>query len=419
MNKKGNNEPARVNVLAISYAMPPALLPQAIQIGRLLSHSSHSIGVVCGFAAGNTEADKEYEARLAFRLHVPRPPGLPRLLDKVARRAVPFFGRVPDEYRSWTEAAQKAVVDRLADGSFKPDVNISFGEPMSDHLLGRRLKRQLGVPWIAHFSDPWADNPFRRHEVLANIVNRRLEAQTVEEADLLVFTSEETLVLFERRHGHAIRSNAAVLSHSYDPASYHAGRKPGGGKIMARYLGNFYGRRKPFPLLKALYILRQAADPCLENVHFEIVGDMPHWMKWHPLVRGADPSLVTIVPPVSYLRALELMTVSDLLLVIDAPAKESVFLPSKLIEYFGSDADVMGIVPPGASQRLIAQDGGRTADPADTAGVVKALRLALNEIKNGPRQRQAGRDAIRARYQIGPVVRAFDDIVGRVVKSLK
>ena len=37
-----------MRILAVSYFLPPALYPQAIQIGRLLSHLPLEIGVVRG-----------------------------------------------------------------------------------------------------------------------------------------------------------------------------------------------------------------------------------------------------------------------------------------------------------------------------------------------------------------------------------
>ena len=36
---------------------------------------------------------------------------------------------------------------------------VSF--PCSSHLIGYELKKEFGLPWIAHFYDPWVDNPLR------------------------------------------------------------------------------------------------------------------------------------------------------------------------------------------------------------------------------------------------------------------
>ena len=165
-----------MRVLAVSYVLPPSLYPQAIQVGRLLAHCSTEIGAVCGTATGGSGLDYDFglDKTLAFRLEVSFLPTLSGLAHQLARRFVPFYARVPDEFRKWVPRAETAIRAHLERTGFVPDVLVTFGEPMSDHLVGLRLKRQMGLRWIAHFSDPWIDNPFRRHEFLARYVNARL-----------------------------------------------------------------------------------------------------------------------------------------------------------------------------------------------------------------------------------------------------
>ena len=139
---------------------------------------------------------------------------------RFARRLVPLYARVPDEFRAWVPRAEAATVARLARSDFKPDVLATFGEPMSDHLLGLRLAARLKLPWLAHLSDPWADSAFRRHDWLANIVNRRLEKQVIAQADRVVFVSQETLDLVMAKYPAAWREKARVVPHSFDPALF-------------------------------------------------------------------------------------------------------------------------------------------------------------------------------------------------------
>ena len=56
-----------MRVLAVSYALPPALYPQAIQIGRLLAHCDGEIGAVCAPANGSRTLDHDFG--LDQRLH--------------------------------------------------------------------------------------------------------------------------------------------------------------------------------------------------------------------------------------------------------------------------------------------------------------------------------------------------------------
>ena len=133
--------------------------------------------------------------------------------------------RAPD----FTPATEQALRAKMSELDFHPDVIMTFGEPMSDHLLGLRLKRRLGLPWLAHFSDPWADMSFRKRQVLANIVNRRLEAEVIQCADRIVFTSPETEALVMRKYPESLRAKCRVLAHSFDERLYPDPGTPSGG----------------------------------------------------------------------------------------------------------------------------------------------------------------------------------------------
>lgn len=391
-----------MRVLAISYFLPPMQYPQAIQIGRLLRYLGVETGAVSGKSAGlgsGTDYYADLDELLAFRLSVKYRPVLSGLPFRLAQLAVPLYARSPDEFRAWVPRAERAVTAKLAETGFKPDVLATFGEPMSDHLLGLRLKHRLGVPWVAHFSDPWVDSLYRRAEILSNIVNRRRERDVVMAADRLVFTSTETVDLVMRKYPAAWRGKAAVVPHSFDPALYPQAAPYD--TLTARYIGNFYGRRTPLPLFRSLRLLAARDPGALKGWQFELVGRVAQRHLWHPAFRALPSGLVKIKPTVPYTQSLTLMTQSDLLLVIDAPDDLSVFLPSKLIEYLGAGVPIMGIVPPGASAQLIRRLGGVVVNPRDQAEVAAGIKSALELAQH----RRASSDAwtnpaIRESYRV-------------------
>jgi glycosyltransferase involved in cell wall biosynthesis len=370
-----------MRILAISFFLPPDLFPQAIQIGRLLASLPAEIGVVCSAPQtkfASARLDTNFDRRFAFHEAIAFRPRLSGVAAMLARRFVPFLGRVPDEYRRWIPHAEKAALTKLRTSGFRPDVMVTFGEPMSDHLVGIRLKHRLGLPWIAHFSDPWFDNPFRRFEYLSRHVNMHLEARVIEAADRLIFTSEETLDLVMRKYLPGWRAKAAVLPHSFDPVLYPQPGSPTG-SLTVRYLGNFYGHRSPVPLFRALRLLLNQEPATLDGVQFELVGSLPDRMQRHRSFRNLPEGLVRLHGSVSYSHSLALMSTSDLLLVIDGPDELSVFLPSKLIDYLGARVPILGIVPPGTSAKLLARLGAPIADPRKPSDVARALRWALEQ----------------------------------------
>lgn len=394
-----------MKLLAISYALPPMLYPQAIQIGRLLSHSALDVTAI---SAGDRSDTDSFGQRVRHQV-IPfaKEPG--GVLNSIALRAVPFYGAMPDPFRAWTISAHEVIEQMIAkDG--KPDLLVTFGEPMSDHLLGLRLKQEFGFRWLAHFSDPWSDNPFRNIQPLSKIANRILERRVITSADAIVFTSQETLDLVCRKYDASIRARATVLPHAFDPLAYpNPPANDSAMPVILRYIGNFYGHRTPRPLIEALSWLSHNDPDALRDVRVELVGGVPSRMQsreWKTL----PSDLLVHRGSVSYADSLKLMTTSDILLTIDAPAKESVFFPSKLVDYIGTGKRLVGLVPPGAAARIIAQCGGVCVSPdAPVQAVASLLRYeiaaARAERKRGPRRPLHPSSAA---YEIARVAPMFD-----------
>jgi len=403
-------------ILALSYCLPPSLYPQSIQIGRLLYHCSLPVWAVSGEASdGQMDCYPDFSERMALHQRVPFRTPLPGRLHALARKFVSLYGRAPDEFRFWISDAAKAIDGGLADQKSRSSTIVSFGEPMSDHLLALDLKRRTGLPWVAHFSDPWADNPFRRLFVFANVLNRRMERAVIATADRVVFTSSETLSLVMAKYPADWRQKACVLPHSYDPEFYPVAPARTG-KLVVRYLGNFYADRTPFPLLDALAGIHRQSPELLSDVRFELIGAMPDRMRNRALRIDLPPGLVELLPSVSYRNSLRLAAEADLLLVIDAPADLSVFLPSKLIDYVGAGVPIYGIVPSGSSHELIRRLGGRVADPRNASAVSAGLIESLDECRRRRTESVAawGEESVRKEYEIQRVVPQFVKIVESV-----
>ena len=62
-----------------------------------------------------------------------------------------FF--IPDARVGWVKPSVKYLSDYLENNDV--DVVITTGPPHSLHLIGKQLKKELNVKWIADFRDPW------------------------------------------------------------------------------------------------------------------------------------------------------------------------------------------------------------------------------------------------------------------------
>ncbi len=382
-----------MKLLALSYFAPPQLTPQSIQIARLLYHLDASVTLLHGRDArlpSNFDQYPDFFHRVApLAVADPGPP-LSGPWHRAALRACPLYGACPDQLGPWRRAACQAALAHVA--ANRPDALASFGMPMSDHLVALAVKRRTGLPWLAHFSDPWADNPFHDTTWLEHRVNLALERRVVSHADQLLFTSERTLELVMAKYPPAWRRRAAVLPHAWDLDHFAAPLMPRAdsraARHVVRFLGACYGTRSPQPLFGALARIAASSPRRLDGVAFELIGPIAPAMLSSPALRALPPGLLTRRPQLGYRAALQLARDAAALLVIDAPSEvDSVFLPSKLIDYIGVRRPVWGITPPGVCADLIAQwTGGphTCADPAEPATVTAMLLGAIDALDCQP-----------------------------------
>ena len=83
--------------------------------------------------------------------------------------------------------------------------------------IGLRVRRATGLPWVAHFSDPWTDSPYLRGARWQQRLWKRLEADVVQDADALVFVNAQTAERVMRKYPDAWRRKAHVVPHGFDP----------------------------------------------------------------------------------------------------------------------------------------------------------------------------------------------------------
>jgi glycosyltransferase involved in cell wall biosynthesis len=432
-----------VQLLAVSFAFPPLAYPRSIQVARLLKHLEARTALVCADESGarrDDSAERDAEPALTSVVRVPFS------VSRARREANRFAFRLrrslwnrwnlaPDQYRPWVPRALGAVANTIEDG-FRPQVLATFSQPATCHLVGLEIKERYGLPWVAHFSDPWVGNPFHDHDAATAARNAALERRVIERADRLIFTSAETVDMVMSRYPAAARSKARVLPQCFDASQYEAESAPGGergdehdkeredqrdnrrdpapGQLTLRHLGTFYGRRSPVHLFRAVTRLLASDPSMLEGVRFEFFGVSGFDVMGEAGGDALPEGMLKVGGAVSYRESLSLMLTADGLLILDAPAEKSVFLPSKLIDYIGAGRPVLGLTPEGAARSLIQRLGGWVADPADDEASARALASFLTFLRQRPRQeRQApwGDSRVRAEYEASRLARQFDDIL--------
>ena len=400
-------------LLLLSYAFPPVALPEApLSAKRMGNLPGYDVDVVCIRPFGRTvRADSSLNLYVAERFGRVERIAPSSALTILMGRKLGAALLIPDPLRLMNRRALAAAL-RMRPEHYAAIV--TWSQWHSIHLVGLALKERFpNLPWIAHFSDPWAENPLAPWGPLLRLCNRRLEERVLSRADRLSFTSPETVALSLSGPRAAFAAKAFDLPHAFEPELYPPLRPRTEGPLLIRYIGNFYGRRSPEPLFRALGALARENPGDLSGVTVEIVGETARAMLETGSYRGLPAGLVTFRDPIPYRESLALMREADLLLVVDAPAPESVFLPSKLVDYIGAARPILGLTPRGAAARVIAGYGGIVANPADDKAAIQALRAGI-ALARAHRGKDFGESSFRNSFTAAHVGAKF----GRVVDGL-
>jgi len=307
--------------------------------------------------------------------------------------------------------ATHAAVSAAASGEYAGLV--SFAQPWSDHLVGLRVHRETGLPWVAHFSDPWADSPYATPHQRA--IWRRMEEDVVREAAAVVFVTSETVELVMAKYPDEWRRKAFVVPHGFEAGLHTAAppretERPRPMRIV--HTGRFYaGVRTPLALLQALARLRssQSFKGALE---LSFVG--PHTEEYASEARALGVSdLVSFVGRVSTAEAATRAADADVLLVIDAPSRgPSPFLPSKLIDYLPLRKPILGVTPEtGATAQLLRRLGGVVAPPDDIAAIEQALVDLVGRWRSGTLGVGPAFDSVAAEFEISRTTARLHDVL--------
>jgi len=339
------------------------------------------------------------------------------------RRAVLAGLNVPDSETGWILPALMAGRG-VVRGS---DVACLFssGPAWSSHLAALGLARLTGLPWVAHFRDPWSQgSAYLGESRWVDRANARLERAVVQRADTVICVTERHTDLFRRHYASCAPEKFVTVPNGYDNTEWEqaeqdaaaGGARAKGGRFVITYAGALYVGRSPLLVLEALRRLSQTGDLALERVRLDVVvsdgvGQLPDGRDIMDVAREMGlGSSVQVLGPLPRRETLGRLLVSDLLLLLGH--NYIVQIAGKLYEYLRSGRPILALAPAGAQTDLLRATGGAwIVEPDDVDGAVEAVRDAYRRWQTG----ESGPEA-DAR-----LVSGFDRrvLVGRIATELE
>lgn len=299
--------------------------------------------------------------------------------DLVVRRAfaldtarhLTFFGRYlgamarPDRWVSWRFDGVRQGLKMIRE--FKPEVIWSTYPIATAHLIAAELHRKSGIPWIADFRDPMAQEGYPADPLVWQSF-RALEIEAAKHAEYCVFTTPGAAEEYRAKNPGA-HARTVVVENGYDEESFLKAFAAGAdlpapkvgeaGPLVMLHSGIVYpSERDPTQFFVALGRLRRegvinSADLKVRfraAVHDDLLRSLAD--------EHGVQDLVELCPPIPYREALREMLSVDGLLVMQA-SNCNAQIPAKVYEYLRADRPILAL----------------TDAVGDTAGVLRAAGL--------------------------------------------
>lgn len=350
-----------------------------------------------------TAAPRAYE-RVSDDLAKEVPPEVPveRAFALDTARHLALGGRYlgalarPDRWMTWQWDAVRrgmALIRR-----WQPQAIWSTYPIATAHLIGAELHRRTGLPWIADFRDPMAQEGYPADPITWQRFSA-IEQRAAEAASLCTFTTPSACRTYQQRYPLAA-SRMRLLENGYDEGSFvhaeAAAAREGPlnpGCITLLHSGIVYpSERDPTQLFEALARLKQGGHEGRLRVRFraavhdELLSQLTQ--------RLGVQEMVEILPPVPYVQALvEMLRADGLMLMQASNCNEQV--PAKLYEYLRAARPVVCLTDPaGDTWAVLKATGVSRVAALDDAAQIEALLAHL--LTHGPEGLRPTAEAARS-----------------------
>ncbi len=268
----------------------------------------------------------------------------------------------PDRWASWRFDAIRQ--GRKLIEEYKPDVIWSTYPIATAHVIAAALHRHSGIPWVADFRDPMAQEDFPPDPVTRNIY-RQIEATAAANAAHCVFTTPGAAQDYRLRYPQAAK-RMVVLENGYDEESFASIGAAGayqaplvGKPLTLLHSGIIYpSERDPTQLFAALQRLQAAGSLSPNDLRIRFRAAVHDDLLMSLASAHGVQDFIELCPAIPYKQALAEMMTVDALLVMQA-SNCNAQIPAKIYEYLRAGRPILAL----------------TDSLGDTAGVMRGAGL--------------------------------------------
>lgn len=283
----------------------------------------------------------------------------------------------PDRWMSWR---WRAVADgmRLIE-RYKPDAIWSTYPIATAHQIGAELQRRSGLPWVADFRDPMAQDGYPSDPLVWQSF-KRIEEAAMEQAACCVFTTPGAIKDYAHTYPDAAH-RMALVENGYDEESFSQLERDKAlhpGKFTVLHSGIVYpSERDPTSLFEALAAVVERDKSLRDDLRLRFRAPVHDTLLKSLVDRYGLHEIVEVCPAISYKEALVEMCRADALLVMQA-ANCNAQIPAKFYEYLRAGRPLLGLADPAGDTAVAMRAAGAAAmAPLDVAADIALALVQL------------------------------------------
>ena len=325
----------------------------------------------------------------------------------------------PDRWVSWRFDAVRQGMNMIR--KYQPKAIWSTYPIATAHLIGAELSRRSGLPWVADFRDPMAQEGYPADPQTWQQF-RQIEQHALATAALSTFTTPGAAAEYRLRYPMAAE-RVRVLENGYDEETFTAVAVPGAlrplnpGMVTLLHSGIVYpSERDPTQLMAALKLLHDAGSFTHRKLKIRFRAAVAEGLLRDLAERYGVQAYVEICPPISYRDALTEMLNADGLLVLQA-SNCNAQIPAKLYEYLRAGPPIVCLSDPVGDTAAVLRDAGiDSLARLDSAEDIAALLARLLDPSTQGLRTQATAAFVAASSRAGRA-RVLGEMLNGIVTS--
>ena len=247
---------------------------------------------------------------------------------------------IPDARKYWVNPSVVYLKKYIQENNI--DTIVTSGPPHSLHLIGLKLKEELGVKWFADFRDPWTTIGYHKSLKLSSYADKKhkqLESKVLTNADTIIVTSKTTKTEFQALTNKPIE----VITNGYDLENI--SKQTLDDKFTMAHIGSFLSDRNPKALWGVLQELVLENEKFAAHFQLKLIGKISQEIL-ESISEFQLDAYCNNLGYVSHTEALEHQRKSQVLLLIEIDSEETKsIIPGKLFEYMVSERPIIAIGP--------------------------------------------------------------------------